>query len=168
MFCVIPQLFQRLARRISCVTANPIFRERLWPTIWLYIIFLLLIPGVLLMLMPLNMTLGFVLAPVVYLIIVGAITWTCPVVEVKDGHLRAGDAIIPLSDLGAVTQLDRNQLTLTIGPRADARAFLVIRGWIHTAVKIENTDPKDPAPYWVITTRKPAELTAAIGGTPSQ
>ncbi|MGO1434391.1 MAG: DUF3093 domain-containing protein [Canibacter sp.] len=144
------------------MTQNSIFRERLWPTIWLYIIFLLLIPGVMLMLMPLNATLGVILAPVVYALIVGFITFSCPVVTVTDGTLIAGNASIPLNELGNVDLLDRNELTLTIGPRADARAFLLIRGWIHTAVKIENNDPQDPAPYWVITTRRPKELQAAI------
>jgi hypothetical protein len=44
----------------------------------------------------------------------------------------------------------------------DARAWLLIRGWITPVVKVDLTDPTDPTPYWIVSTRRPAEVVAAI------
>jgi hypothetical protein len=49
-----------------------------------------------------------------------------------------------------------------IGPGVDARSYLVVRGWIHRGVRIDNIDPADPAPFWIITTRHPQKLAEAI------
>jgi hypothetical protein len=44
----------------------------------------------------------------------------------------------------------------------DARAWLCIRGWIDPVVRVQVTDPSDPAPYWVVSTRNPDQLVAAL------
>ena len=54
------------------------------------------------------------------------------------------------------------EATLERGQRLDARAWLVIRGWVSPVVKIPVTDPVDPAPYWLVSTRRPALLVDAI------
>ena len=48
------------------------------------------------------------------------------------------------------------------GQDADARAFLVLRPYLKRAVKVAIEDPGDPAPYWLIATRDPERLAAAI------
>jgi hypothetical protein len=44
----------------------------------------------------------------------------------------------------------------------DARAWLVIRAWVDPVVRIELGDPEDPAPYWLVSSRKPQKLVAAL------
>lgn len=90
-------------------------------------------------------------------------------VVVTDRELRAGPAHIALSHLGAGTALDADQTRRLAGVEADARAFLVMRPYLRESVRVEITDPADPAPYWLISTRRPAELTRALGrsGAPS-
>ena len=57
------------------------------------------------------------------------------------------------------------------GPEADARAFLLLRPYLKRAVRVEITDPADPAPYWLVSSRRPDELAGALhrltGTTPS-
>ena len=36
------------------------------------------------------------------------------------------------------------------GPDADARAYLLLRPYLKRAVRVEITDPADPAPYWLV------------------
>ena len=48
------------------------------------------------------------------------------------------------------------------GVEADARAYLLIRPYLKRAVKVEITDPADPAPYWLIGTRHPEELARVL------
>ena len=46
------------------------------------------------------------------------------------------------------------------GRDADARAYLLLRPYLKRAVRVEITDPADPTPYWLVSTRHPDELAA--------
>ncbi|GAB6985048.1 DUF3093 domain-containing protein [Nocardioides pyridinolyticus] len=83
-------------------------------------------------------------------------------VVVADGTLRAGRAHIAAEHLGEAVALDAGQTRRTAGVDADARAYLLIRPYLKRAVKVEITDPADPAPYWLIGTRHPEELARAL------
>ena len=83
--------------------------------------------------------------------------------EVRDGVLYVGPARIELRHLGAVEALDKDATRLVHGRDADARAFLHTRPYISRAVKIEIADPADPTPYWLVSTRHPRTLAAALG-----
>ena len=90
---------------------------------------------------------------------------TSPRVEVVDGILTAGHARISVDQLGEVQCFEGAEATAERGPRMDMRAWLLLRGWISPIVRIEITDPNDPAPYWIVSTRNPQKLAAAIIGS---
>jgi len=83
-------------------------------------------------------------------------------VGVEAGWFRAGRARIEAAHLGAVTALDAEETRRVAGPEADARAYLLLRPYLKRAVKVEITDPADPAPYWLVSSRHPDELAKAI------
>ncbi|KAB2807494.1 DUF3093 domain-containing protein [Pimelobacter simplex] len=83
-------------------------------------------------------------------------------VVVGDGWFRAGRARIETSYVGAVQALDAEQTRRVSGPEADARAFLVLRPYLKQSVKVEITDPADPAPYWLVSSRHPKALAGAL------
>lgn len=83
-------------------------------------------------------------------------------VSVRDGVLRAGRAHIEARHVGGAQALDADATRRTAGVEADARAFLLLRPYLKRAVKVEITDPADPAPYWLVSTRHPDELARAI------
>jgi hypothetical protein len=90
------------------------------------------------------------------------LNWGRATIEVTPGELRAGTATLPLATAGEVSALDEAQARALSGPRADPRAYMLIRPYLRCAVYIEVTG-KDPAsPYWLVQTRHPAELAAAI------
>jgi hypothetical protein len=99
--------------------------------------------------------------------VVGGITmlliayFTSPVIEVSDA-MRAGRFAIPLDVMGEVTELTKESLKETIGIKSDARARMLIRAYVKTAVKIKMEDKADPTPYLVISTRRPKELAVAL------
>jgi hypothetical protein len=138
------------------------FRERLWPSPWLLVMLLLLIPAGLLAVTPLNAAIAPYIAVGLYLVIAGSLTLMSPTVEVADGRLSAGNANVPVTALGQAEVLGDAGLRRALGPGADARAYLMVRGYIHRAVRVEVTDPEDPTPYWIITTRRPKQLAEAI------
>jgi hypothetical protein len=81
---------------------------------------------------------------------------------VTDAALFAGRARLPLANVGPATGYIGVEATAERGPRLDARAWLVIRGWIAPVVKVIVNDDEDPAPYWLISTRNPVALVEAI------
>ena len=83
-------------------------------------------------------------------------------VTVADGVLTAGKAHISVTHLGRAEALDADRARAVAGPEADARAFLLLRPYLKTAVRVELTDPTDPTPYWLIHTRHPQHLVAAL------
>jgi hypothetical protein len=83
-------------------------------------------------------------------------------VSVRDGWFRAGRARIEATHLGAVAALDAEETRRVAGPEADARAYLLLRPYLKRAVRVEITDPADPAPYWLVSSRRPEELARAV------
>jgi hypothetical protein len=83
-------------------------------------------------------------------------------VEVREGVLHVPGARIPVAQLDHGVALDRAAFRAQTGPMADPRAFVVSRPWLHTAVRLMVADPQDPTPYWVVGTRHPEQLLAAL------
>lgn len=140
----------------------PDYRERLWPTPWIYLISLLLIPSSILVLAPVSVPAGVATGLLMYAAVAGSLTLTAPVIEVSGGVLRAGRAEVPLDLVGDAVPAVGDAARIERGTGLDARAFLVIRGWIRDVVKVPIADAADPAPYWLVSTRHPNELAAAI------
>lgn len=90
------------------------------------------------------------------------VNWTRATIEVSDGVLRAGGASLPLEKAGKVVALDERETRVVAGPRADPAAHLLLRPYLKRAVYIGVEDPGSTVPYWLIATRRPEELAAAI------
>lgn len=138
------------------------YRERLWPSPWIVVIAALAIPASLLTFAAINVTVGAVTGLVLFFGVVAVATVSAPTIEVADGMLRAGAARVPLSFVGDVTSARGADARHARGPGLDARAHLVLRGDIDPISRIELTDPDDPTPYWLVSTRRPDDLAAAI------
>jgi hypothetical protein len=83
-------------------------------------------------------------------------------VTVGGGMLRAGRARISLTHLGQCQALDAEATRRLAGRDADARAYLLIRPYLRAGVRVDIADPGDPAPYWLLASRRPARLVAAL------
>jgi hypothetical protein len=93
------------------------------------------------------------------------LSWGAITIEVTSGELRVGSRRLPLASAGEVAALDETQTRALRGPRADPAAVLVVRPYLPESVYVEVASrPADSPgpPYWLIATRKPAKLAAAI------
>ncbi|PKH41417.1 Protein of unknown function [Nocardioides alpinus] len=88
-----------------------------------------------------------------------------PQVAVDGGTFRAGRAHIALAHVGAVTALDADGVRRQAGVDADARAYLLLRPYLKRGVRVDITDPADPAPYWLVSCRRPEALVSAFEAT---
>jgi hypothetical protein len=143
----------------------PEYREKLWPSPWLFVIIALVIPASLLVFLPISLLAGVLTAAGLYLGSAALLVLASPTVRVSDGVLTAGQARIETRLLGEAVGLDGTEATLERGQRLDARAWLLIRGWIAPVVRIPLNDPTDPAPYWLVSSRHPQKMAAAINGS---
>ncbi|AAT88904.1 hypothetical protein ATY41_01765 [Leifsonia xyli subsp. xyli] len=139
-----------------------LYRERLWATPWLFVSTLLVVPAAMLVFAPINVTAGVVIALAFYAVIVSALLLSAPTIRVTETELVAGRARLPLKFAGVPEAFTGEQATLERGRRLDARAWLLIRGWIKPVVKVPLLDTDDPAPYWLLSTRNPDQLVRVL------
>ena len=83
-------------------------------------------------------------------------------IEVSNEKVRIGRAVIERAFISAVRELDSKEMALTRGRDADPRCWMALRFWVGTGVKIEINDPKDPTPYWLVSTKKAAAVATAL------
>jgi hypothetical protein len=90
------------------------------------------------------------------------LSWGHAKVEVSDGELRAGSVTLPLAMAGEVAPLDEARTRALRGPSADPKAYMMTRPYLKQAVYVEVIGEHQNRPYWLIGTRRPQELAAAI------
>jgi len=143
--------------------SGAVYRERLWAPVWLWLV-ASIIAGTLGLAfgVPLGLGAGIIAWVVPQALIVWVLVSAAATVVVAPGLLRAGRASLPVAAMGPVRPLDGDQAAALRGRDADARAFLLLRPWVSAAVRVDVADPRDPTPYWYISTRRAPELAAAL------
>ncbi|MGI8648443.1 MAG: DUF3093 domain-containing protein [Acidimicrobiales bacterium] len=96
-------------------------------------------------------------------LVVGLLCWLSRVeVRITVTALYVDDAELAREFIAEAMPLSREAYRAALGPGFDPLAFVVRRPWITEAVLITLCDPNDPTPYWIISSRHPAELVAAL------
>src|SRR5450756_7694 len=140
------------------------YRERLFVP-WSY--WVLAVPVVVLLGSEAYFLAGGIIPPLtmaVIAVVVGAflVNWGSATIEVTGGVLRAGRDTLPLSEAGEAIAVDERQAMLLRGPRADPAAHILLRPYLKRAVYVAGARRTEGVPYWLVATRRPDELAAAI------
>ncbi|MFJ5859819.1 DUF3093 domain-containing protein [Pseudarthrobacter sp. NPDC092439] len=139
-----------------------IYREKLWPGVWIWIIAAGISGAGILVFAPISMAAGFTAAGVLFAIISVLLLTSTPAIEVTGDTLTVGRATIERRFVGEAEAFRGSEATAERGTRLNGLAYLCIRGWIDPVVRIRITDPADRTPYWLTSTRHPERLTAAL------
>ena len=147
----------------------PSFRERLWPSwrAWL------VIEGLIgLLAWAYGIALGGVVGAGFALVGTGAAIaiarLSSPLIVLTSTRLQVGQATLPIEAIAAVQSVSRPGIAELRGPHADARLYVELRPWAaREAILIAIDDPSDPHPAWLVTTRHPDRLQAALAATMS-
>lgn len=83
-------------------------------------------------------------------------------IRVDADRLWVGAANIEWTYVAGARALDDQATRRRRGPESDARAYLVLRPYLNRAVEVTISDQADPTPYWLISSRAPDRLAAAI------
>lgn len=139
------------------------FREVIKPTFWLlafiYFLFLSLVISIWAALGNTSALISLILLTACLGIVAWRIRMT---IEVSEKELRIDQAHIDLKFLGKASLLSSEEMKLIRTRDADPAAYLAIKFWIVTGVKIEINDERDPTPYWVISTKNGRDLLQAL------
>jgi hypothetical protein len=84
------------------------------------------------------------------------------VIEIDSEELRVGPARIERKYIGQCENLEAPALKLVRGRDADPAAYLGIRFWQPTGIKMHVLDSRDSTPYWLITSKRGQEMTALL------
>ena len=135
------------------------FREVIRPPLWLlafiYFMFLSLVAAVWAALGNLNALMTAIVLTLLLLLI--AIKLKSEVL-VNGDELRIESAHIDLKFIADVEVLNPTQMKLIRTRDADPAAYLAIKFWVTTGVKITLDDKRDPTPYWLVSSKKAEEL----------
>ncbi|MDO5635036.1 MAG: DUF3093 domain-containing protein [Micrococcus sp.] len=141
------------------------YEERLSPSIGVWIVAVMLAALSVLVFAPISLATGLVAAGVFLVIEIILLRSTTPRIVVTDSEFQAGRARIEREFLGRVTGYRGEAAQDQQRAKLHGHAYVVMRGWISPVVRVQITDERDRTPYWLISTRRPEELVAALGGS---
>jgi len=137
------------------------YQEKLYPAPWLMAAIGLFFPASVLIFFPLSIAVGIAVGLILWGGSVAVLWVFAPRVVVDGLGIQAGRARIEHRFVSSIEAFHKEEAREQRGPRLDARAWLVLRPWVDPVVKITISDDQDPTPYWLVSTRAPAQLIAA-------
>ncbi|WP_306363675.1 DUF3093 domain-containing protein [Nocardia sp. CC227C] len=78
-------------------------------------------------------------------------------------ELRADRAHLPASFVARAAAVPASAKSAALGRQLDPAAYIQHRAWIGPMVLLVLDDPDDPTPYWLVSTRRPDRVLAALG-----
>lgn len=142
-----------------------LYQERVTPNLGTFAAVAVLIPALALVSEPFDFRIGLVIGPLLVLSIWAALFFLSPVISVGKQFLSVGAASIPRALLGKITEIPKDQIFHERGPALNPSSYKVFQGTVKTAIKIVVKDSEDPTPYWIISTRNPAQLATVLKAT---
>jgi hypothetical protein len=141
-----------------------LYTERLWvPVGWWVLTALFALSLLIAVLFYLGPVWGFGSGLLVMVVMGGAfLRYGREEIRVEPDRLWVGGANIEWEYVAEVRVLDEHATRRRRGPDSDARAYLVLRPYLNRAVEVTIADRTDPTPYWLISSRHPQRLAAAI------
>lgn len=73
-----------------------------------------------------------------------------------------GGAHLPVSVISRSAEVPKSAKSAALGRQLDPAAYVVHRAWIGPLVLLVLDDPDDPTPYWLVSSRHPDRVLAAL------
>lgn len=145
------------------MSPKPLFKEVIRPPFWLIsFIFFMLFSLDIAIWAAFNNTIALNAFAISIALGIAAIYLATSSIVVDEKELRIKKAHIPKEFLGEATIIETKEFGYLRTRGADPAAYLATTFWISKGLKIELSDPRDPTPYWLISTKRGAELKKAL------
>jgi len=90
------------------------------------------------------------------------VAYSATTVGVVDGAVVAGRNRVSLDWVAGADPLGGETARAALGRDANHRDFLLTRPYVPGLVRIRLSDPADPHPAWLVSTRRPEDFAAAV------
>lgn len=77
-------------------------------------------------------------------------------------ELWIGDAHLPVTVITRMAEVPRSAKSAALGRQLDPAAYVVHRAWVGPMILLVLDDDDDPTPYWLISTKHPNRVLAAL------
>jgi Protein of unknown function (DUF3093) len=77
-------------------------------------------------------------------------------------ELMVGRAHLPVDVIARAAGVPGSAKSAALGRQLDPAAYVQHRAWIRQMILVVLDDPDDPTPYWLVSTRRPDRLLAAL------
>jgi hypothetical protein len=143
-------------------TGGTPFQERLLPSVGTWMVLAVAGGALGLILVPVSSALAAVVAVVCIALAIVLGFATSPVVSVAGGMLTMGRSRIPVQELGEPEVLTGQDWHHAMHEGFEPLAHHVTRGWIHSGLRVPVIDEEDPVTAWVVSCRRPEDLSLAL------
>ncbi|WP_270264375.1 DUF3093 domain-containing protein [Kocuria marina] len=142
----------------KAVPGAVLYEERLSAAWWMWL--LVLFAGLVgfIALAPINMWAGTAVGAVVAGGTAVALIVSSTGIVITGESLQVGRARIERRFVGEAEAFRGSAVQRVRGPELDARAYMNFRVSVGPVVRIQITDPVDPTPYWLTSTRHPERI----------
>ncbi|MFI6866691.1 DUF3093 domain-containing protein [Nocardia sp. NPDC050406] len=147
-----------------------LYRERLWVPLWWWPV-AFVVTG--LLAAEIHMGAPGLRAWLPYVVLLPIPVWVLlwmsrhrvEVTRTGDGapELRLERAHLPATFVARAAAVPASAKSAALGRQLDPAAYVQHRAWIGSMVLLVLDDPDDPTPYWLVSTRRPEEVIAALG-----
>jgi hypothetical protein len=139
-----------------------LYSERVLPGFGTFAAVSVLLPSTVLIAEPFDIRVGIVVGLISVSAIWGLLILRAPRIQVSKDNLRVGRVSISRDFVGKPQAISKQEIFSERGPNLDPGAHKVFQGSVKTAVKIPVTDPEDPTPYWLVSSRNPDKLVEVL------
>lgn len=139
-----------------------LYRERLTPGVGLWFGALGLGIASFMVGAPIKIWVGIVAGIIMMILMLVILYASAPTIEITRRWVRFGRAQIEREFVGKAEAFRGEDARVVAGPALDGRAYMCFRGWIQPKVRIQITDPADPTPYWLASSRQPEKIVEAL------
>lgn len=77
-------------------------------------------------------------------------------------QLWVGGAHLPTDVMARTAEVPKTAKSAALGRQLDPAAYVVHRAWVGPMVLVVLDDPDDPTPYWLVSTKHPDKVLAAL------
>jgi hypothetical protein len=139
-----------------------LYNERVLPNFGTFAAVFTLLPSTMIIAEPFDIRIGLLIGILSVGTIWALLFYRAPRIQVSRTELTVGRVSIQRKLIGDPEVITKSQIFAERGTKLDPAAHKVFQGTVQTAIKIPITDPEDPTPYWLVSTRNPVKLADAL------
>ena len=140
-----------------------LYREVLRPPLWLMLFIAFMLASLVLAIWAALDLRATLITAVISMVIILAVPILGAQRILLDAHeLRVGRAHIEREFIGAVDEISTKDFLALRTRGANPAAYHALIFWVSRGVKVRIEDPRDPTPYWLISTKRGSELKRAL------